>query len=72
MFSRFKGWVAATVAFLGSSTVAVAALPTGLDTTVTGLQTDALAAIDLAIPVILVVLTTFVVIKMIKRALNKI
>ena len=49
-----------------------AALPTVIGTTLTDIQTDALAAIDLVWPVLLAVLGGFILIKIVKRASNKI
>ena len=49
-----------------------AALPAVIGTTLTEIQTDALAAIDLVWPVLLAVLGGFVLIKIVKRASNKI
>ena len=49
-----------------------AALPAVIGTTLSDIQTDALAAIDLVWPVLLAVLGGFVLIKIVKRASNKI
>ena len=49
-----------------------AALPAVVGTTLTEIQTDALAAIDLVWPVLLAVLGGFILIKIVKRASNKI
>lgn len=49
-----------------------AALPAVIGTTLTEIQTDALAAIDLVWPVLLAVLGGFILIKIVKRASNKI
>ena len=51
---------------------AFAALPAVVGTTLTDIQTDALAAIDLVWPVMLVVLGAFVVMKVVKRAASKV
>ena len=58
----------ASVAF----TPVFAALPAVVGTTLTEIQTDALAAIDLVWPVLLAVLGGFILIKIVKRASNKI
>ena len=49
-----------------------AALPAVIGATLTEIQTDALAAIDLVWPVLLAVLGGFILIKIVKRASNKI
>ena len=49
-----------------------AALPAVGSTALTDIQTDALAAIDLVWPVLLAVLGGFILIKIVKRASNKI
>lgn len=58
---------------LGLSPVAaMAALPTGVDTAFTAVQTDAAAVLAIAAPVVLAVLGMSLVIKLIKRFGNKI
>ena len=49
-----------------------AALPAVVGTTLTEIQTDALALIDLLWPVILAVMGAFILIKLVKRGGNKI
>lgn len=49
-----------------------AALPAVVSTTLTDIQTDALAAIDLVWPVLLAVMAAFIVIKVVKRAGSKV
>ena len=49
-----------------------AALPAVVGTTLTDIQTDALAEIVLVWPVLLAVLAAFVVIKVVKRAASKV
>ena len=49
-----------------------AALPAVVGTTLTDIQTDALAAIDLVWPVVLAVLAGFVIMKIVKRGVNKV
>ena len=49
-----------------------AVLPAVVGTTLTDIQTDALAAIDLVWPVLLAVLAAFIVIKVVKRAASKV
>ena len=51
---------------------AFAALPAVVGTTLTDIQTDALAAIDLVWPVMLIVLGAFIVMKIVKRAAGKV
>lgn len=70
-----KGLLAATggtfglLAFTGT---AHAALSTEIATGLTTIQTDALAAVDLVWPVLMILVAAFVVIKVVKRAANKI
>lgn len=54
------------------SVVANAALPTGASTAFTDIQTDGLAMIDLAWPVIFALVGAFVLIKIAKKAFAKI
>lgn len=49
---------------------AVAALPAAVGTTITGIQTDALAAVDLVWPLLLAVLGAFVLLKIVKRGIK--
>ena len=61
------------VAVLGAvSQGANAALPAVVGTELTTVQTDALAAIDLVWPVVMAVLGGFIILKIVKRAANKI
>lgn len=57
---------------LVSSGVANAALPVGATTAFTDVQTDALALIDLAWPAVIAVTTGFIILKLFKKATNKI
>ena len=61
-----------TVVLSVAFTPVFAALPAVIGTTLTDIQTDALAAIDLVWPVLLAVLGGFILIKIVKRASNKI
>ncbi len=61
----------AAIAGLGSAS-AFADLPAVIGTSLTGIQTDALAAIDLVWPVVMAVLGGFVVLKIVKRVVNKV
>jgi len=51
---------------------AFAALPAVVGTTITSVQTDALAAIDLVWPVVITLLGAFILIKVVKRAMSKV
>lgn len=64
---KFGAGVALSVLGVGS---AMAALPTAVGTTITGIQTDALAAIDLVWPLLLAVLGAFILLKIVKRAIK--
>jgi len=48
-----------------------AAVPAVIGTTITGVQTDALAVIDLVWPFVLAILGGFILFKIVKRAMNK-
>jgi len=57
-----------------SSTIAgfaSAALPTGVSTAMTEVQTDGMALIDLAWPVLTAITVGFVIMKLFKRAVSK-
>jgi len=59
--------------FLMAATGSVfAALPAVVGTTITSVQTDALAAIDLVWPVVITLLGAFILIKVVKRAMSKV
>jgi len=49
---------------------AMAALPASVGTTITAVQTDALAAVDLVWPLLLAVLGAFVLLKIVKRGIK--
>ena len=61
--------VASAAAFASTSQ---AALPTGVDTAVSSLQTDALAAVDLIVPAVIAVTSAFIVVRIIKKVLSKV
>lgn len=69
--NRFKMLFASLLMGLASFG-ASADVPAVVGTTITGLQTDALAAIDLVWPFALAVVGGFIVLKIVKRALNKV
>lgn len=73
MLNSFKSKMAAVSGFvaLGVSQ-AHAEVPAVVGTALTGIQTDALAAIDLVWPVVLAVAAGFIVLKVVKRVLSKI
>ncbi len=64
----------ATVGVVGSmvSGVASAALPAAAGTAFTDLQTDGLALVDLAWPVVAAITIAFIAIKLFKKAANKV
>lgn len=66
-----KGRIVAVGAAL-SPLSAMAALPDGAATAFTTLQTDALALLDLAWPVVIAVTVGFIILKMFKKASGKI
>lgn len=49
-----------------------AALPSGLSTSIDTLETDALAAVDLILPVVITISAAFIMIKIVKRVLGKV
>lgn len=51
---------------------ASAALPTGVDTAITALQADAIAAVELVIPAVIAVTSIFIMVKLIKKVLGKV
>ncbi len=61
--------VAGSVVLSGS---VFAALPTGATTAFTEVQTDALDLIDLAWPAVIAVTTGFIILKLFKKAANKV
>lgn len=75
MLNSIKGKAAAIGAGLSAalaSSFAAADLPAVVGTSLTTVQTDALAAIDLVWPVVMAVLGGFVVLKIVKRAVSKV
>ena len=75
MNSRNKVLVAASsaAALLGGiSTQANAALSTEIGTGLTGIQTDALALVDLIWPVVVAVTSAFIIFKLFKRGVSKV
>jgi hypothetical protein len=71
--SRAAQFTAAVSAlFLGVISNAHAELPTGATTAFTSVQADALALIDLAWPAVIAVVTGFIILKLFKKAANKI
>ena len=75
MMNSIKGKIAACAGLVAASLAsfqASAALPAVVGTSLTEVQTDALAAIDLVWPVVMAVLGGFVVLKIVKRAAGKI
>jgi len=52
--------------------IAAAALSTEVGTAITGLQTDALALVDLVWPMVAAVSVAFVIFKLYKRGINKV
>lgn len=56
----------------GLSTMANAALPTGIDTSLAAVQTDALAMADLVWPVVIALFGSVVLFKLFKRYASKI
>jgi hypothetical protein len=63
---------AVSALFLGVMSNAHAELPTGATTAFSAVQTDALALIDLAWPAVIAVVTGFIILKLFKKAANKI
>ena len=61
-----------TVVSAAASGSAVAALPTGATTAFDEVKTDALALIDLAWPAVIAVVTGFIILKLFKKAANKV
>jgi len=54
-----------------TSSVSSAAIPAVIGTTITSVQTDALGVIDLVWPFVLAILGSFVLFKIVKRAINR-
>ena len=63
---------AVSALFLGVISNAHAELPTGATTAFSAVQSDALALIDLAWPAVIAVVTGFIILKLFKKAANKI
>jgi hypothetical protein len=61
-----------TVVSAAASGPAFAELPTGATTAFTAVQADALALIDLAWPAVIAVVTGFIILKLFKKAANKV
>lgn len=61
--------VAGSVVLSGAAS---AALPTGATTAFSDVQTDALALVDLAWPAVIAVTTGFIILKLFKKAANKV
>lgn len=61
--------VAGSVVLSGAAS---AALPAGATTAFTDVQTDALALVDLAWPAVIAVTTGFIILKLFKKAANKV
>jgi hypothetical protein len=61
--------VAGSVALSGA---AFAELPTGATTAFSAVQTDALALVDLAWPAVIAVTSGFIILKLFKKAANKV
>ena len=73
MDNRKKLSVAAlSAATLGGMQSAHAALSTEIGTGLTGIQTDALALVDLVWPVVIAVTSAFIVFKLFKRGVAKV
>lgn len=64
--------VLGTAAALLYDGIAAAALSTEVGTAITGLQTDALALVDLVWPMVAAVSVAFVIFKLYKRGINKV
>ena len=71
MFKKFAGR-GAVVAGLLAPLSSFAAVPAVVGTTLDTIQTDALAVIDLVWPVVLAVVGGFILLKVVKRGVNKI
>lgn len=67
-----KLFVAAAIAAMGAASSAFAALPSGVDTAITAIQTDAATLSGYVAPVMLAILGFGVSFKLIKRFVNKI
>lgn len=61
-----------TALFLAGTVSAYAALPAVVGSTITGIQTDALAIVDLIWPVVGALLGAFIALKVFKRVANKV
>jgi hypothetical protein len=71
--SRRRAFIASTVgAVMVAPTAAFAALPTGATTAFSEVQTDGLALLDLAWPVVIAITTGFILIKLFKKAAAKV
>lgn len=67
--ARMVAGIAGAVGLVGA---AQAEVPAAVGTTLTSVQTDALAVIDLVWPVVLTVIGAFLLLKVTKRALSKV
>jgi len=74
MFNKIKNTYAVVTVLLVSmfTAQASAALPAIVGTEITAMQVDALAAIDLVWPFLLAVIGGFIVMKIVKRGVNKV
>lgn len=84
MWKKLGGWVDAArkatlaaltavgVGLMVTATGANAAIPEGVGTAVTAIGTDAQSVFDMVVPVVLSVLGLAVIVKLIKRFVNKI
>ncbi len=76
MFKKAKKWLKSVAVALVFSLVgvmpALADVPAVVGTTLTAIQTDALAMIDLVWPVVGSILGAFILLKLFKRAGNKV
>lgn len=68
LFTKAIAVVTASLTFVGSAS---AELPIGVSTAFTGVQTDGLALIDLAWPVLTAITVGFIIIKLFKKAVSK-
>jgi hypothetical protein len=66
-----KKVVAASVVVASGIQTAAAALPVAATTAFSDVQTDGLALIDLAWPVVIAITSAFIIIKLFKKAANK-
>jgi hypothetical protein len=69
----FRVALASTVAaVIAAPSVAFAALPAGATSGFTQIQTDSLELLDLAWPVVIAITTGFILLRMFKKAANKV